>query len=184
MAKNENNVVRNDELLEAVKEMRADFNAHTQSKVINMVLRSTFLVPAVINRNTQLVADNQNHLKFEDKPQAKFLLVKNQKTGGTFFPVFTDSDELNKMHSEENFQGVKMKFPDLATLTEQTKTVAGFVINPMSTNLPFTQEMLASIKKQLAEARAKRQAEQQAQAQGITMTSASDNAASDTKTED
>ncbi|MCD8095476.1 MAG: SseB family protein [Ruminococcus sp.] len=175
MAENQNsNEVRNDELLEAIKEMRADFNTQTQSKVINLTLRSTFLVPAIINRNTELVADKDNHLKFQDKPQAKFMLVKHEKNG-TFFPAFTDVDELAKLKNENGYQGVKMKFADLATLTERTPSVAGFVINPMSTNLPFTKEMLDSIKKTLQEAKQKREAEkaqEQADAQGITMTSA------------
>ncbi|MGN0633114.1 MAG: SseB family protein [Oscillospiraceae bacterium] len=182
MAENEN-MVRNDELLEAVKEMRADFNTETQSKVINLALRGTFLVPAVVTKNTQLVADKDNHLKFQDKPQAKFMLIKH-KTQGTFFPVFTDEDEAAKMNIEANAEGeqfsrVKMKFTDIATLTEQTPSVAGFVINPASTNLPFPKGMLDAIKKTLIEARNKRQAEQaaaQAAEQGITVSSAEENA--------
>ena len=77
MAENEN-AIRNDELLEAIDAMRADFNVQTQSKVINLALRGTYVVPAIINKNTQLIQDKENHLKFEDKPQAKFMLVKHK----------------------------------------------------------------------------------------------------------
>jgi transcription antitermination factor NusG len=169
----EENKVQNPELLEAVKEMRADFNTQTQSKVINLALRSTFLVPAIINKNTQLVADKDNHLKFQDKPQAKFMLVKHEKNG-TFFPAFTDSEEFAKLKNDDNFQPVKMKFADLATLTEQTPSVTGFVINPMSTNLPFPKQMLDSIKQTLIKARQEREAAKQAEAQGITVSSSSE----------
>lgn len=49
MAENEN-AIRNDELLEAIDAMRADFNVQTQSKVINLALRGTYVVPAIINK--------------------------------------------------------------------------------------------------------------------------------------
>jgi hypothetical protein len=181
----ENEKIQNTELLEAIKDMRADFNPQSQSKVINLALRGTYLVPAVISKNTQLVADKDNHLKFQDKPQAKFLLVKHQKNG-TFFPIFTDSEEFAKLKSEDNFQPVKMKFSDIAQLTEQTPTVEGFVINPMSTNLPFPKVMLEQIKQTLLKARRERdaaQAAQQAEAQGITVSSADTASAENTSEE-
>lgn len=180
MAENENKV-QNPELLEAVKEMRADFNAQTQSKVINLALRGTFVIPAIISKNTQLVADKDNHLKFQDKPQAKFMLIKH-KTNGTFFPVFTDEEEFAKLEKQGDFQPVKMKFSDIAQLTEQTPSVAGFVINPASTNLPFPKKMLDSIKQTLIKAQRDREAAraaEQAEAQGITVSSSSENGSSE-----
>ena len=172
-------IIRNDELLEAVTEMREAYKTDREnsteetrnainmanSKVINITLRSTFIIPAIINKNTQLVQDSSNHLKFEDKPQARFMLVKH-KSNGTFFPIFTDVDEFGKIENKDGFQPVNMKFADIATLTEQTPNVTGFVINPVSTNLPYTKEMLASIKNTLIEARRKRDAENAANATG------------------
>lgn len=149
---NKAKTVVNPELVEAIAEMRKDFNQDTQNKVINLALRSTFLVPAIINKNTQLVADAENHVKFEDKPQAKFLLITH-KEKGTFFPVFTDGDEIAKFKAEQKFQGFAMKFADIAALTEKTPNVNGFVINPMHENLPFTKEMLESIKQTLIRVR-------------------------------
>ena len=72
-------VIENPELVEAIAEMRKDFKAETQNKVINLALKSSFLVPALINKNTQLVADADNHVKFEEKPQAKFLLITHKE---------------------------------------------------------------------------------------------------------
>ena len=165
--------IRNDALIEAIAEMRKEFNQQTQSRVINEALKCTYLVPAVIKQNTQLKADKDNHLKFEDRPQARFMLIKNNKDQ-TFFPVFTDQEEFEKMSNEQGFQTVKMKFADVATLTEQSgANIMGFVINPMSHNLPFTKDMLASIKQTLMEAKAKRDAaaaEAEAAEKGITAT--------------
>lgn len=137
-------------LLKAIEDMRADFTPQTQSNVINLVIRSTFLVPAVIEKNTELVQDGENRLKFQEHPQAKFMIVKHEKNG-QFFPVFTDEENMKKLEMDDDFQGVKMKFADIATLTEQTPNIEGFVINPMSTNLPFTKGILAQIKKVLQE---------------------------------
>lgn len=152
MANENAKVIENPQLIEAIAEMRKNFNQDTQNKVVNVTLRSSFLVPAVINKNTQLVADTDNNVKFEDKPEAKFLLITH-KEKGTFFPAFTDMDELMKFKTEQKFQGFAMKFADLAALTEKTPNVDGFVINPMSHNLPYTKQMLLSIKETLLKAK-------------------------------
>ena len=52
-----------------------------------------------------------------------------------------------------------MKFGDLAMLVEQVQSIKGFVINPMSHNLPFTREMLEGIKQVLIKRRNEQQAE-------------------------
>lgn len=151
--------ITNLELVDAINEMRKNFNPETQNNVLNLVLRSTFLVPCVVSKDTQLIADENNHVHFDEKPQLKFLMVTH-KEKGTFFPVFTDSQELSKFKSEENYQGFAMKFPDLAMLTEQTPSVNGFVINPMGQNLPITKALLAKIKEALMKARQEREAGQ------------------------
>ena len=90
------------------------------------------------------------------------MLIKNNREQ-TFFPAFTDDDEFAKMPNEQGFVPVKMRFADIATLTEKSAdTIMGFVINPMGHNLPFTKDMLASIKNTLIEARKKRDAEKAA----------------------
>ncbi len=155
----EENIVRNDALVEAVAKMRENFVQETQSNVINIALRGEYLVPANIVKNTQLVQDKENHLKFQDHPQARFMLIKH-KTNGTFFPVFTSREEFDKLEKKEEFTAVKMKFGDIAALTEQSPAVVGFVIDPVGMNLPFTKQMLASIKETLRKARDARQAAQ------------------------
>ncbi len=152
---NQRKPITNPELVEAIAEMRANFSPETQNKVINLALRGTFLVPAMISKNTQLVADAENHVKFEDKPQAKFLLITH-KERGTFFPVFTDGEELMKFKTEQKYQSFAMRFADIAALTEKTPNVVGFVLNPMHENLPFTKEMLESIKQTLIRVRQQR----------------------------
>ncbi|MGN0594635.1 MAG: SseB family protein [Hominimerdicola sp.] len=153
MAEQNNNVKEhNEELVAAIEAMRKDFKPETQNKVINLALRATFIVPALIETNTELVADESNHVQFQDKQKAKFIIV-NHKERGSFFPVFTDPEEAAKLKTEQPHQTFAMKFADIATLTEKTPSVNGFVINPFHQNLPFTKEMLESIKQTLIKAK-------------------------------
>ena len=150
MAEQNKNKITNEALVEAIKAMRENFNNDTQNKVINTALRCTFLVPAIVQKNTELVADANNHVKFQDKQTAKFVLI-NHKERGSFFPVFTDAEELELLRgkTQDDFRPFAMKFGDIAGLTENTPQVNGFVVNPFDQNLPFTKEMLASIKQTL-----------------------------------
>lgn len=151
--------ISNPELVEAIEAMRKDFTPENQNKVLNYALQATFLVPCVVTEDTQLVAEADNHVHFEEKPQVKFLLIQHPDKG-TFFPAFTDSSELVKFISEQEYQPFGMKFTDLATLTEQTPTVAGFVLNPYSHNLPFTKELLSDMREALMKVREKLKAKE------------------------
>lgn len=147
-ARAEKRKIENPELVEAIKAMRENFTPETQNKVINLALRCTFLVPGIVEKNQELVADENNHVSFQDKQTAKFILI-NHKERGSFFPVFTDAEELKKLPSDQPYKPFAMKFSDIAGLTENTPQVNGFVLNPYSQNLPFSKEMLESIKQTL-----------------------------------
>lgn len=142
------NEVHNPALVEAIKAMRENFTPATQNNVINIALRCNFLIPAVMEKNQELVADANNKVSFQDKQTAKFLLI-NHKERGAFFPIFTDAEELAKIDTDKPYEPFLLRFSDIASLTENTPAVVGFVINPYHENLPFTKEMLASIKQTL-----------------------------------
>ena len=172
-----NEKIDNGALINAIADMRKEFNPDTQNKVINQALRSTFLVPAVLEKNQELVADENNHVQFQDKQTAKFLLVNknvkdkegNQKTI-SFFPVFTSKDAMDAMAktTEQKFVPFAMKFSDIANLTENTPNVEGFVLDPFTKehNLPFTKPMLEAIKQTLIKFRQEKEAAAKAAAEG------------------
>lgn len=182
-----NEKIDNTPLVEAIGEMRKEFGPDTQNKVINMALRSTFLVPAIIEKNQELVADENNHVSFEDKQTAKFLLVnkptrdKDGNETGTvsYLPAFTSQEELKKIDTDREYRPFAMKFNDIANLTENTPNVDGFVLDPFnrSHNLPFTKPMLESIKQTLIKFKQERDAAQAAEkgeAPNITVSSSED----------
>lgn len=155
-----NDKIDNSELVEAINDMRKEFTPDAQNKVINLALRGTFLVPAVLESNQELVADENNHVQFQDRQTAKFLLINNKDNGNSFFPVFTDAEELKKLETTAQYKPFAMKFSDIANLTESTPNVVGFVVNPYNRfhNLPFTKEMLQSIKQTLIKFRQEKEA--------------------------
>ena len=162
------NFDNNPKLIEAITEMRANFNADNQNKVINAALRCTFYVPATIMQQKkptgqqEVVFDENNRAHMQEKvdvqTSARFILISNNKTNDKYFPVFTDKEELAKLKTDQPYQAFAMKFGDLAAITEQNPAVKGFVINPFHENLPFTQEMLTSIGQTLLKVKKEREA--------------------------
>ncbi len=163
MQKGEAANIDNSALIQAIKDMRADFTPETQNKVIQLALRATFFVPAILDKKTELVEGKDKRVTFEDKPTARFLLISNPERG-TFFPAYTDRELLKDFKTDQPYQGFAMRFADLASLTEQTPTVNGFLINPDSEKLPFTKEILANIKQTLKAARDRAEAKKAAEA--------------------
>ncbi|MBR6874420.1 MAG: SseB family protein [Ruminococcus sp.] len=157
--------IDNSALEEAIAVMKKEPTAQHQNDVINIALRSSFFVPAMMVKNTELVESPDHKVRFEDKQSARFMLIQN-KDKQSYFPAYTNTEYLQTFKSDSRFQGFVMKFGDLANLTEQTASVSGFVINPNKDDLPFTKEFLDHIKKILTEAHNKRVAAQQAEAEG------------------
>lgn len=148
--------IDNTALVEAIAAMRANFKPETQNKVINLTLKASFFIPATMTKNTELVANAQNKLEFKDKNTTKFMLIENPEKG-KYFPCFTDLELLKSFVEKHqgNFRPFAMKFADLATITEMTADVNGFIINPNREGLPYTKEMLAGIKSVLMQQKAK-----------------------------
>ena len=163
MSKGDATNIDNSALIEAIKEMRANFTHENQNKVIQLALRATFFVPAVVDKKTELVEGADKRITFQEKPTAKFLLITNPERG-TFFPAYTDRELLKNFKTEQPYQGFAMRFSDIATLTEQTPTVNGFLINPDTEKLPFTKEILANIKQTLKAARERAEAKKAGEA--------------------
>ncbi|MBR6101613.1 MAG: SseB family protein [Ruminococcus sp.] len=146
--------IDNTELVEAIAAMRENFVPETQNKVINLTIKSSFYIPAMMSKSTELVQNAQKKLEFQEKPKAQFMLI-NHPEKGTFFPAFTDLDLLRDFIKEQqgSFRPFAMRFADLAAITEQTEQASGFIINPNRERLPYTKEMLAGIKNVLIKAK-------------------------------
>lgn len=150
----EEKVLDNSALIEAIEAMKKDFNKDTQNRLINTALHAEFFVPAILSRKQQIVADAANKIEFKEQPQATFLFITNS-SGVTYIPVFTDKEQASRFRAEQQFELFAMKFADLAGFTENLEQVQGFLINPDDQALPFTKQILAAIKAEIAEQKAK-----------------------------
>lgn len=146
---NEAQDLENKTLIDAIAEMRKNFNVETQNKVLNAAILAEYYVPAMLSKKQQIVADAQNKIEFQEQPQATFLFITNER-GETYVPAFTSQEQARKFRSEEKYQLFSMKFPDLAGFTEKVPNVTGFIINPDSEALPFTKNILNAIKEEIA----------------------------------
>lgn len=163
--------IDNSELVSAIKDMRADFKPETQNRVINLALRSTFFLPGIYKKQgTGLVQGSDGKVSFEKTPEQRtFLMIKNEQRG-TFFPAFTSREECLRFKSDKEFVVFAMNFATLNKIckdaVDQGHQINGFVINPYSEALPFTNEILQNIrdyftkqKKARAEAEAQKNSE-------------------------
>lgn len=147
--------VHNPEFAKALAEMRANYNDETQNKMLNAALHCKFIVPAVIDTKTRIVADKDNKVHFDDRPQAQFLLMDHEKLG-TYIPAFTEIEEIMKFDGHDvKWQGIEMTFPQVAHVVEQMPNVNGFVVNPMGDGLPFSRELLDEMLQQILAAQKK-----------------------------
>ncbi len=147
--------VHNPEYTKALAEMRANYNEETQNRLLNVALRCKFVLPAVIDTKTRIVADKNNKVHFDDRPQAQFLLMEHEKLG-TYLPAFSEIEEIMKFDGNDvMWQGVEMTFPQVAHLVEQMPNVNGFVVNPLGDPLPFSRELLNEILQQIIAAQNK-----------------------------
>lgn len=64
----------------------------------------------------------------------------------TFYPVFTDWEELHKWNQEDSPQTLILTFDDYAYMVAKTESIAGFVVNPFGESLTLDRELLAYMK--------------------------------------
>ncbi len=145
--------IDNSEFVKAIERMRADYTDDNKNDVMNRaVFDVTYFVPAFRNDAAQLTQGSDNRLSFNENQQARFVLLENPQ-GEKYIPAFTDHEALLEFRNAQaqGAQGFIMTFPDLASVVEAFPTVAGFVINPFTHNLPFAKEFVAEIKKNIIE---------------------------------
>lgn len=149
--------VANPELNAAAKKLRQDNNPQNLNLVINQLTRATFLAPAKVEFTGEMPKpDADGRIKMPKDTRITFSLVK-ATDGRSFFPAFTNEQELRKWQQNVATQVMTLHFDDYARMLQQNEKIAGFVVDPFGDNLRFESKMVASIKQQhdAAVARAK-----------------------------
>ena len=130
--------VENPKLVMAIQAMFDNNNAEMQSRMIDEVMRATFISPVVIN--------SENQEPDEDgKTGIDFHMLENTDKQ-KFFMAFTDLDEMEKWKKKEEQQTAILSFDEYASMVLDKESVSeGFVINPFGENLIFNKRLITSL---------------------------------------
>lgn len=149
--------VANPALNAAAKKLREENNPQNLNVVINELTRAIFLAPAKVEVSGPMPKPDANgRIQMPKDTRVTFSLLK-ASDGRSFFPAFTNEEEMRKWTQSTANQVMALRFDDYARMLQQSDNVAGFVVDPFGDNLRFESKMVASIKQQhdAAVARAK-----------------------------
>lgn len=166
--------IDNSELTNAIEEMKKEYSDATRDAVVNAaVFSTTFFIPAIFDKSTELVQNDQQRLEFTERPKAQFVLIENPQ-GEKYLPAFTSTELLKAFRDRDEqaktSQSFVMSFADLAGVIESFGFIQGFVINPFDQNLPFTKDFIQAIRKNLVEQMQQMQQQDDSEKPDITMT--------------
>ena len=140
--------VANPALNAAAKKLREENNPQNLNVVINELTRAIFLAPAKVEVSGPMPKPDANgRIQMPKDTRVTFSLLK-ASDGRSFFPAFTNEEEMRKWTQSTANQVMALRFDDYARMLQKSDNVAGFVVDPFGDNLRFESKMVASIKQQ------------------------------------
>lgn len=138
----------NPAMKKAMADMKANNTPETRNLMINMMMRSTFLVPVQVGfAGPPPKMDKNGKVPVPPNTKVSFALLGTTDKK-QYFMAFTDWDELHKWRKNPAQQTIMLHFDEYAALIDKNPQVSGFVINPFGDNLRFEREVVASLKQQ------------------------------------
>ena len=148
--------VRNPELKKAMEEAKQDPGMENSIRLLNEVVKARLLIPVSMDKDPQYDRKLEE-VVLEKDTRISFELIK-AASGDLYYPVFTDGEEMIKCEIEKDQHSMIVNFDDLAAILLMPQSgIAGFAINPMSDNLCFSKEMVASMKRDMEKEREEKQ---------------------------
>lgn len=141
-----NKPVANPDLIKAVDAMKLDGSPENLDRFINEVMRAHFLSPVTISPMPEF--DDNGDATLTEGTTVSFHLIEDG-SGNPYFPAFSSWEELRKWNEAENMKTMISTFDDFESMVlDKSGESGGFVIDPFGANLPFSYEMIDSLKKQ------------------------------------
>ncbi len=134
--------LENDELKKAIKGLHENYNQESEDKFLKELENASFLAPADIKIDKDLIEDDGTITLDEDTPM-NFMLISSED-GKNFFPAFTDEEELAKDEIKQNAIIVKLE-NYLEMLSKNTDEVEGIAINPFGEAIVIPRDMLFNV---------------------------------------
>ena len=148
--------VRNPELKKAIQNAKKDPGMENSIRLLNEVVKARLLIPVSMDKDPQYDRKLEE-VVLEKDTRISFELIK-AASGDLYYPVFTDGEEMIKCEIEKDQHSMIVNFDDLAAILLMPQSgIAGFAINPMSDNLCFSKEMVASMKRDMEKEREEKQ---------------------------
>ena len=148
--------VRNPELKKAMEEAKKDPGMENSIRLLNEVVKARLLIPVSMDKDPQYDRKLEE-VVLEKDTRISFELIK-AASGDLYYPVFTDGEEMIKCEIEKDQHSMIVNFDDFAAILLMPQSgIAGFAINPMSDNVCFSKEMVASMKRDMEKEREEKQ---------------------------
>ena len=80
--------IRNDKLLEAIKNMQENNSDENVNRMIDCVMEANFITPGNVSRPKNIAKNSGGNTVMQQQTQIQFQLIENQK-GEKFFPAET-----------------------------------------------------------------------------------------------
>lgn len=145
---NPNRPITNPMLCGTIELMKAEDTPEHRKMFLDELIRARFLSPVIVTPTP--VPDETGRMKITAEHKVQFPMIST-KEGHKFFLAFTDLEELKKAHPDKDQQTFILSFDDYAgMLLRKDKDgnlppALGFVINPMSSNVMVSREMVAKV---------------------------------------
>ena len=155
----------NEKLVAAMEALKQDENVNTQRVLIENVITAKFFAPVDILDGDGKPLTGTGRVAVPKDAKFNFKLIQNTQ-GEQFFTVFTDINEFRKWNSSR-VNTIVVVFPQIAQLAQQkADLIKGFVINPMSHNIIFTQDAIKNLLESMRVVAEKEKARREAAAAG------------------
>lgn len=147
----QNSPAFNPKVKDAIAALKAENTPQNLNVVINELVRSPLLAPAVFDLQGQPAPkpgpDGRVQLPKDTKVS---LLMINSPEGKHYYLAFTDWDAVHAWQKQPGQQIVVLRFDDFASMAEKNKEASGLVINPGDNSLRLETPLLISVKQQTA----------------------------------
>lgn len=137
--------LHNEKLIDAMEALKKEANKETQAALIENVIGAKFFAPVEVIDAEGNVVKGSGRIAIPNDAKFNFKLIQNTK-GEQYFTVFTDVKEFMKWSKSPKVNTIVVVFPQIAQLAQQkADAISGFVINPMSQNIIFSQEAISNL---------------------------------------
>lgn len=135
---------KNEQMKKALAEMKQNRNQVTINKMLQVLLTTQFLAPAIWDKDPQI--DENGQMVFEPNTKFQLMIIETDKHD-CFFPMFTDMEELKKWNKDPNVRSLVVTFKQFISFVEiAKKDIKGVVFDPFGANVPLSTDYLLKVK--------------------------------------